>query len=118
MMLEDKLKSFIRDIPGFPKKDVIFRDITPLLLNPSLSEEIILSLAGFYHHQKVEVVAGIESRGFLFGFPLAIKLGTPFALIRKKGKLPYKKIGEEYQLEYGTATIEIHVDAIKPGRKC
>lgn len=115
-MIEETLKSVIRDVPDFPKPGIIFKDITPIMLNPKVSEQVLDSLVELYKDQKIDVVAGIESRGFLFGFPLAIRLGVPFVLIRKKGKLPYDKISHDYELEYGTSTIEMHVDAIEPGK--
>lgn len=117
MPIDEVLKSIIRDIPDFPQPGVIFKDITPIMLNPEISEQILSHLVNLYKDQQIDAIAGIESRGFLFGFPLAIRLGVPFVLIRKKGKLPYKKISYDYQLEYGTATIEMHTDAIKKGQK-
>ncbi|MCO5260252.1 MAG: adenine phosphoribosyltransferase [Crocinitomicaceae bacterium] len=117
MAIEEVLKSVIRDIPDFPQPSVVFKDITPIMLNPAISEQVLNHLVELYKNQQIDVVAGIESRGFLFGFPLAIKLGVPFVLIRKKGKLPYKKISHDYQLEYGTSTIEMHTDAIQKGQK-
>lgn len=112
MKIEDKIKSVIRDVPNFPKEGIIFKDITPIMLDPILSVEMIEHLHNLYKDQNIEAVAGIESRGFLFGYPLAIRLGVPFVLIRKKGKLPYDKISHDYDLEYGSATIEMHTDAI------
>lgn len=112
MSVETKIKSVIRDVPNFPKEGIIFKDITPIMMDPQLSQEIIDHLYDIYKDQGIEAVAGIESRGFLFGYPLAIKLGVPFVLIRKKGKLPYKKISHDYELEYGSATIEMHTDAV------
>lgn len=112
MDLENKIKTAIRDIPDFPKEGIIFKDITPIMMNPELSNEILDHLVDLYKDEKLDAVAGIESRGFLFGYPLAMRLGIPFILIRKKGKLPYKKISFDYDLEYGTATIEMHSDTI------
>ncbi|HNR85883.1 MAG TPA: adenine phosphoribosyltransferase [Taishania sp.] len=117
MTIENVLKAAIRDVPDFPQPGVIFKDITPIMLNPELSEQVLNHLVETYKNKSIDVVAGIESRGFLFGFPLAMKLGVPFVLIRKKGKLPYEKISHDYQLEYGTSTIEMHTDAIKKGQK-
>jgi adenine phosphoribosyltransferase len=117
MSIEAKIKSVIRDVPDFPKPGIIFKDITPIMLNPELSQEIIDYLVNMYKDQKIDVVAGIESRGFLFGYPLAIKLGVPFVLIRKKGKLPYDKISHDYELEYGISTIEMHTDAINANQR-
>jgi len=115
--LKHKLRQVIRDIPDFPEPGIIFKDITPILLDAEFSSEIVNYLAEFYEDKGIEAIAGVESRGFLFGFPLAMRLGVPFVLIRKKGKLPYKKVSYDYSLEYGTATIEMHIDAIKPGQK-
>ena len=117
MSLEERIKSVIRDVPDFPKKGIIFKDISTIMLDPALSADIIDHLVEIYKDLGIEAIAGIESRGFLFGYPLAIRLGVPFILIRKQGKLPYKKISHDYELEYGTATIEMHTDAIKPGQK-
>ena len=112
MTIEEKLRDTIRDIPDFPKPGIIFKDITPIMKDPVLSNEILDHLYEYYKNEGIDVVAGIESRGFLFGYPLAMKLGVPFILIRKKGKLPYKKLSYDYDLEYGSATIEIHEDAV------
>ena len=111
-MIEDKLKAAIRDVPNFPKEGIIFKDITPIMMDPKLSQEVIDYLVDFYKDKGLTKIAGIESRGFLFGYPLAIRLGLPFVLIRKAGKLPYHKISHSYDLEYGSATIELHTDAI------
>lgn len=116
-MIENKIKDVIRDIPDFPKPGIIFKDITPIMMNPELSEEIIQHLVSLYKDQKIDKIAGIESRGFLFGYPLAIRLGLPFILIRKIGKLPYEKVSYSYDLEYGSSTIEMHTDAVKPGER-
>lgn len=114
-MIEEKIKSVIRDVPDFPKEGIVFKDITPIMLNPQLSSEILDHLVELYKDQPIDKVAGIESRGFLFGYPLAMRLGLPFVLIRKAGKLPYHKINHSYDLEYGSATIEMHMDAIEKG---
>lgn len=116
-MIEHVLKSIIRDVPDFPKPGIIFKDITPIMLNPRVSEQILDHLVEIYKDENIDIIAGIESRGFLFGFPLAIRLGIPFVLIRKKGKLPYNKISHDYELEYGTSTIEMHIDAVKNGQR-
>ncbi len=110
--MEEKIKKVIRDVPDFPKPGIIFKDITPIMMDAKLSNEILDHLVETYKAQGIEAIAGIESRGFLFGYPLAMRLGIPFILIRKKGKLPYDKISCDYDLEYGTATIEIHTDAV------
>jgi adenine phosphoribosyltransferase len=116
-MIEEKLKAAIRDVPDFPKAGIVFKDITPIMMDPALSEEIIEHLVNVYKDQGLTKIAGIESRGFLFGYPLAIRLGLPFVLIRKAGKLPYHKISHSYDLEYGSATIELHTDAVSSGDK-
>lgn len=115
MSLQDKIKSLIRDVPDFPKPGILFKDITPLLENPSVVREIVSEFAANYQGQTVNAVAGIEARGFLFGFLLAQHLGVPFIPVRKAGKLPYKKVSQSYDLEYGSASIEMHLDALEKG---
>jgi adenine phosphoribosyltransferase len=112
MSLETNIKAVIRDVPDFPKPGIMFKDITPILENQTLCNEIV---DGFIDSlsQKPDAIVGIESRGFLFGFLLANKLNIPFVLIRKAGKLPYKTISCEYALEYGTAKVEMHVDSLQ-----
>ena len=117
MIIEERIKNAIRDVPNFPKEGIVFKDITPIMLDPVLSKDMVDSLVEKYKNEKIDAVAGIESRGFLFGYPLAIQLGVPFILIRKIGKLPYNKISHSYDLEYGSATIEMHVDAVSKGQK-
>lgn len=116
MSIEEKLKSVIRDVQDFPKQGIIFKDISTIMLDPKLSGEVLEHLVDIYHSKGVEAIAGVESRGFLFGYPLAIRLGIPFILIRKQGKLPYDKISHSYELEYGNAVIEMHTDAISHGQ--
>ena len=113
--LEDRIKSVIRDVPDFPKPGILFKDITPVLLNPILLTDMITAMANQFKDTKIDAVAGIESRGYLFGVLLAQKLQVPFIMIRKEGKLPAKTIKESYDLEYGSATIEVHEDAITKG---
>ncbi|MFM7472312.1 MAG: adenine phosphoribosyltransferase [Crocinitomicaceae bacterium] len=117
MSIEEKLKTIIRDVPDFPKPGILFKDISTIMLDPEVSNEVLNHLVELYKDQHIEGVAGIESRGFLFGYPLAMRLGVPFILIRKEGKLPYKKISFSYELEYGFSTIELHEDAVKPGQR-
>mgnify|MGYP006103843019 CR=1 FL=1 len=112
MNIEEKLRATIRDVKDFPKEGIVFKDITPIMMNADLSCEIVDELYSMYKDEELDAIAGIESRGFLFGYPLAMRLGVPFVLIRKKGKLPYDKISHDYDLEYGSATIEMHTDAI------
>ncbi len=116
-MLEEKLKAIVRDIPDFPQPGIVFKDITPILKDASLCSEINDAFVDYVKSLDVQVIAGIESRGFLFGMMLANKLGIPFVPIRKQGKLPAHTIAESYKLEYGQATIEIHEDAFTPGTK-
>lgn len=117
MNIEERIKSAIRDVPNFPKEGIVFKDITPIMLDPALSNDILEYLVDCYKDQNIEAVAGLESRGFLFGYQLAIKLGVPFILIRKQGKLPYDKISHSYDLEYGSSTIEMHTDALSRGQR-
>ena len=116
-MVADKIKQIIRDVPDFPKPGIVFKDITPLLKNPPLCNEIVVALAQQLRGLKIDVVAGIESRGFLFGLALAQKLNVPFVPIRKAGKLPYKTVQQSYNLEYGSAILEVHEDAFEAGQQ-
>ena len=115
-MIAEQIKSAIRDIPDFPKPGIIFKDITPILKDPALCEQIVDAFIHELKDIRIDAVAGIESRGFLFGLTLATRLGVPFVPVRKAGKLPYTIKQKAYQLEYGTATIEIHTDAFEPGQ--
>ncbi len=115
--MEMMLRKNIRDIPDFPKPGIIFKDITPLLQNHAAFSATIKSLVDRYKDKKIDVVVGIEARGFLFGAPLAHQLGAAFVPLRKKGKLPYKTMDASYELEYGSATVEMHVDAISRGQR-
>ncbi|SFR67098.1 adenine phosphoribosyltransferase [Maribacter stanieri] len=110
-------KSFIRDVPNFPKEGVLFKDITLLLQNPNALKETTSALFELLEGQKIDKVVGMESRGFIFGPLLAQKLNAGFVPIRKPGKLPSETLSETYDLEYGTDTLEIHFDAIKKGDK-
>ncbi len=114
-MIDQKLRSVIRDIPDFPKPGIVFKDITPILQDAILCQEIIDVFIDKLADVEFDVVVGIESRGFLFGMLLANRLKIPFVPIRKQGKLPYATIREEYELEYGSATIEIHKDSFQRG---
>jgi adenine phosphoribosyltransferase len=113
---EVRLRGAIRDIPDYPSPGVLFKDITPLLANGPLFAETVAALAGTVSGA-VDVVAGIEARGFIFGAPVALSLGAGFVPIRKRGKLPHTTVSAEYALEYGTASIELHTDAIRPGQR-
>jgi len=115
--LSDKVAAVIRDVPDFPKPGILFKDITPLLADPVLMRGITQFFADRFSPDKVDVVVGMESRGFLFGVPIAMQLGVPFAPARKPGKLPYDSLGVDYELEYGTSRLEMHVDAIPTGAR-
>ena len=115
MTLEEKIKSFLRDVPDFPKPGVLFKDITPLLANPPVREEVVDAIVQHFLPLRPDVIAAVEARGFIFGMLIANGLKIPFVPVRKAGKLPFKKIKQEYLLEYGKAEIEMHEDAFKPG---
>lgn len=106
------IRHAIRDIPNFPKPGIVFKDITPLLSNGTLFARTIDILADRYRSQRIDTVLGIESRGFIVGAALAYKLGAGFCVVRKPGKLPYQTHSASYDLEYGTDTLEIHIDAL------
>jgi adenine phosphoribosyltransferase len=113
----EHLKSSIRNIPDFPKPGIQFKDITPILQDPELFGNVIDIFHDRYKSEKIDVIVGIESRGFIFAAPLALKLGCSLAIARKPGKLPYETVSAEYSLEYGVDTLELHTDAFKPGEK-
>ena len=110
-----EIKKLIRDIPDFPKKGIIFKDITTLWKDGSSFKKVIDLMAARYKDKKIDVVVGVEARGFLMAAALAYKLEAGVIPIRKPGKLPYKTYRAEYELEYGKDTLEVHIDAIKPG---
>jgi len=114
---EIELKDFIRSIPDFPKKGIIFKDITPLLNNPFAFRSVLEIFASKYGDQNIKRIVSVESRGFILGSALAYKLGVGFVPVRKPKKLPYDVIREEYQLEYGADALEIHTDAIQNGER-
>ncbi|MEQ1503227.1 MAG: adenine phosphoribosyltransferase [Myxococcota bacterium] len=113
MDLTSRVAARIRDIPDFPKPGILFKDITPVLLDPPLFRDVIAWMGEGWG--PLDKIAAMESRGFLFAAPLVDRLDAGLVLARKKGKLPYATIGVEYALEYGTARLEVHVDAIRPG---
>jgi len=113
----DDLKSLIRTIPDYPKPGIMFRDVTTLLRDPEGLERAVIAMARPFRTQHIHAVAGIEARGFILGGAIADRLGCGFIPIRKKGKLPWKTIGQEYTLEYGVDAIEIHEDAIGKGER-
>ncbi|MFH1424972.1 MAG: adenine phosphoribosyltransferase [archaeon] len=110
------LKSSIRNVPDFPKKGIMFRDITTLLENPEAFKYCIDQFAGHYKGKGIDIIVGVESRGFMFGAALAYAMGKPLMIVRKPGKLPCDVVFEEYELEYGTDKIEMHANCIKPGQ--
>jgi len=113
----DQLKAKIRNIPDFPKPGILFYDITTLLREPEGFGAVIASLAAPFKDQAVDLVVGIESRGFILGGAVAVALGAGFVPVRKPGKLPGKAVKESYALEYGTDALEIHADAVVPGQR-
>ncbi len=113
----DDLKNIIRDLPDFPKKGIIFKDITTLLADAKSFQRMVDLLAHRYVGRHIDKVVGVEARGFIIGAALAYKLGAGVVLVRKPGKLPAETFKKTYDLEYGTDTLEIHTDAIKPGEK-
>ncbi len=115
--LENRLKAAIRAVPDFPKPGILFRDITPVLEDPALCNAAVDGFRQALAAQRIDAIAGIESRGFLFGMPLAMALNIPFVTVRKKGKLPWKTVSYSYDLEYGSAEVEMHVDSVKPGMR-
>lgn len=110
-------ESLIRDVPDFPKPGIMFKDIAPVLEHPAALQEAVDLMAKDARGHGAEAIVGIESRGFVFGAPIALQLGLPFVMARKLGKLPYDRISEEYALEYGTNTVEMHVDSIRSGMR-
>ena len=112
-----KLEEYVRSIPDFPEKGIIFRDVTSVLQDADGLHLAIETMQGLVKDLDVDVIAGPESRGFIFGTPIAYNMHKPFVLIRKKGKLPCETVSIDYELEYGTATIEMHKDSIKPGQR-
>jgi adenine phosphoribosyltransferase len=114
-MIEKRIQAAIRDVQDFPKPGILFKDIMPVLEDPVLCRDIIDSFIEGFKGTPLDAIVGVESRGFLFGTLLANKLNIPFITVRKKGKLPYKTISYKYDLEYGSAEIEMHVDTLKKG---
>ena len=116
-MAELLAAALIRDVPDFPKPGIMFKDITPVLQHPAAMREAINLLTENARSLSADVIVGIESRGFIFGVPMANELQLPFVMARKLGKLPYDRISEEYALEYGTNTVEMHTDAVEKGQR-
>jgi adenine phosphoribosyltransferase len=115
--LVSRVRAAVRDVPDFPKPGIIFKDITPVLGDAVLFDDVVTHFADRLRPHQIDVVAGIESRGFIFGAPLANHLQTGFVPIRKPGKLPAECVRVDYQLEYGSDSLEAHADAIKPGQR-
>ena len=111
------LKAYIREIPDFPQPGVSFKDITPIFVDPAAFRYAVAELARAFREERIDMVVGIESRGFLIGAPLAYELGTGFVVVRKEGKLPRDTLHVDYELEYGTNRLEIHRDALQPGQR-
>ncbi|MBU1261192.1 MAG: adenine phosphoribosyltransferase [Planctomycetes bacterium] len=114
---ELNLTNYIRNIPDWPKKGILFRDITPLLADGEAFAKAVKTISDRFRDEKIDYVAAVEARGFIFGAAVAVNLGAGFVPIRKKGKLPYKTESVTYDLEYGTDTLEVHSDALKKGSK-
>lgn len=117
MTLEARVRGVIRDIPDFPKPGILFKDITPVLMDATLCNEIAEAVHSHFKSQQIDAVVGIESRGFLFGMLVAQKFGVPFIPVRKQGKLPARTLTYKYDLEYGSAAVEIHEDALPTGAR-
>jgi adenine phosphoribosyltransferase len=113
----DSIKNAIREVPDFPKKGILFYDITTVLQDGEIFRQAVDAFAEQFADQQIDVIVGVESRGFIFASALAYKTGKGLVIVRKPGKLPYKTYQETYELEYGTDTLEIHQDAIQPGQK-
>ncbi len=116
-MKMEQVQAAIRDIPDFPQKGIIFKDVTPVLANPRMFKFVVDTFVKRHRDAGIGKVAVVESRGFLFGATVAYKLGAGLIPVRKKGKLPHQTIEASYALEYGTATLQMHVDAIQPGER-
>ena len=117
MSIEERVKTAIRDVPDFPKPGIMFKDITPILQDAGLCRDIVKHMSDMFRNDNIQGIAGIESRGFIFGQALAMEMNVPFIPIRKKGKLPYHKVSYSYDLEYGSAEIEMHIDAVSEGQR-
>ncbi len=115
--MSDRLSAAIRDVQDFPKEGIVFKDISPILQDPQLFKEACDAIQATAKDLKIDKVVGIDARGFIFGAPIAVALEAGFVPIRKVGKLPWKTISTSYELEYGSNTVEMHVDAIKPGER-
>ena len=117
MTLDQRLRTSIRDVPDFPKPGILFKDITPILADHELCNDVVEEFFTRFSKVPIDAIVGVESRGFLFGLMLARKFRVPFVSVRKSGKLPYKTVSYEYDLEYGSSKVEMHIDAIQAGAK-
>lgn len=113
----ERLRKLIRDVPDFPQEGIVFKDITPLLADPAAFSTVVDTIVVHFGRGRVDKVVGIEARGFIVAAPVAYHFGAGFIPVRKKGKLPWKARSESYELEYGTETLEIHEDALRPGER-
>ena len=117
MNLEERIKNAMVDVHDFPSPGIVFKDITPLFQNPILLNVLVDAMAEACKNERIDAIVGLESRGFLLAVPLSMKLGVPFIMVRKKGKLPRECHSISYELEYGSSTIEMHKDALQPGSR-
>lgn len=117
MQLAERVTLALRDVADFPRPGILFKDITPVLADPPLLQEVVAHFAGLHRADGIDVVAGIESRGFILGGALAVALGAGFVPIRKPGKLPHRTVRVDYDLEYGSDALEMHVDAVPAGSR-
>jgi adenine phosphoribosyltransferase len=115
--ISDLLRRTIRDVPDFPKKGIVFKDITPVLGDGAVYRRVVDELVARWKQSGIDQVVGIESRGFIFAAPLAYALGAGLSLVRKPGKLPWETIRESYSLEYGQDALELHIDSVGPGER-
>lgn len=117
MQVAESIKGALREVKDYPRPGIVFKDITPLLAQPDLMRHAVQEMAKAFRASKPDAIAACEARGFIFGSILALELGCAFIPVRKAGKLPYKTLHQDYELEYGHATLEMHIDAVKPGWK-
>lgn len=117
MDIVQRITNTVRNVPDFPKPGILFKDITPILSDPDLSRDVSHALSDRWRHSEIDAIVGVESRGFIYGMQMAQILHVPFVPVRKAGKLPYETIRHSYELEYGSAEVEMHVDAISKGQR-
>lgn len=113
----EAVRARLRDVPDFPKKGIVFKDISPVLADRKLFREVLDAFVARWKDERIDMVVGVESRGFVFAAPLAYAIGAGFTMARKPGKLPWEVVREVYALEYGEAALELHVDAVGPGER-